>query len=201
MGRKVVNMKTVEFFFDFGSPTTYLAWQRLKQLSDQYDLEIDYKPMLLGGVFKATNNSSPVTVPAKGAYMLKDLARFAKRYNVPLNFNPNFPINTLALMRGAYGAQQLNCFDAYVTAIFEAMWVNLKNMSDPDVIGEVLSSAGLDASSLLATTQDPAIKQKLMTTTEEAIKRGAFGAPTLFMDGEMYFGQDRLDFIEEALMA
>ena len=193
-------MKTVEFYFDFGSPTAYLAWQRLKQLSDQYDLVIDYKPMLLGGVFKATNNSSPVAVPAKGAYMIKDLSRFAGRYGVPLNFNPNFPINTLPLMRGAYGAQQLRCFDAYVTAVFEAMWISLKNMSDPAVIGEVLSVAGLDAAALMATTQDPDIKKKLIDVTDEAIKRGAFGAPTLFMDGEMYFGQDRLDFIEEALI-
>ena len=193
-------MKTVEFYFDFGSPTTYLAWQRLKQLQNQYDLEVDYKPMLLGGVFKATGNSSPVMVPAKGAYMGVDLARFAKRYGVSLNFNPFFPINTLSLMRAAFGAKKLGCFDTYVDTVFKAIWVKRKNMGDPDVVAAVLLKAELDGAALMATTQDPDIKKKLIDVTDEAIKRGAFGAPTLFMDGEMYFGQDRLDFIEEALI-
>ncbi len=192
-------MKTVEFYFDFGSPTTYLAWQRLLQLQGQYDFNIDYKPMLLGGVFKATGNSSPVMIPAKGKYMMADMARFAKRYGVPMNMNPNFPINTLPLMRAAHGALKLGCFDLYVKTIFEAMWINGNNMSDPSVIGSVLTAAGLDSAALMVSTQDPEIKQTLIDVTDEAINRGAFGAPTLFMDGEMYFGQDRLDFIEEAL--
>jgi 2-hydroxychromene-2-carboxylate isomerase len=192
--------KTLEFYFDFGSPTAYLAYQRLQQLQQQYDLQVEYKPILLGGVFKAAGNTSPVAVPAKGNYMLKhDLPRFAKRYGVPLNFNPHFPINTLPLMRGAIAAGRLGCFDAYAECMFNGVWVDQLNLGDPDVITGTLQGAGLDADALLALCQDPEVKAELVTATEAAVERGVFGAPTLFMDGEMYFGQDRLDFVEEAL--
>jgi 2-hydroxychromene-2-carboxylate isomerase len=194
--------KTLEFYFDFGSPTAYLAHKRLQQLSDQYPLEVTYIPMLLGGVFKATNNTSPVAIPAKGKYMLEhDLPRFAARYNVELNFNPHFPINTLTLMRAAIAAAHLKCLPIYIDAMFDAVWVQQKNMGEPEIIGQVLTDAGLDAASLLAQTQDPKVKAELIANTEAAVARGAFGTPTLFMDGAMYFGQDRLDFIEEALQA
>ncbi len=194
--------KTLEFFFDVGSPTTYLAHKRLGQLHAQYDLDVLYMPMLLGGVFKASGNTSPVAIPAKGKYMLEqDLPRFAARYGVPLSFNPHFPINTLNLMRGAIAAQQLGCFDAYINRVFDAIWVEGKNMGDAQVVSEVLASAGLDAGQLLARSQDPQVKAALVANTEAAVARGVFGAPTLFMDGAMYFGQDRLDFIEEALQA
>lgn len=192
--------KTLEFYFDFGSPTAYLAYKRLTQLQAAYDLEVIYKPMLLGGVFKAAGNASPVMVPSKGKYMMMhDLPRFQKRYGVTLNFNPNFPINTLPLMRGAIAAQELNCFDQYATAVFDAIWLKAKNLGDPEIIAETLADAGLDVEALLAKAQDPSIKQALISATEEAVEREIFGAPTMFMDGEMYFGQDRLDFIEEAL--
>ncbi len=193
--------KAVEFFFDFGSPTSYLAWRRLTVLQDQYDAVIDYRPFLLGGVFKATGNSSPIMVPAKGKYMLTDMARFAEKFGIAMNMNPYFPVNTLPLMRGAYGAKKLGCFDDYVKTVFEALWVDAANMGDPAVIGSVLSAAGLDAGALIALTQDPEIKRTLIKVTEEAVNRGAFGAPTMFMDGEMYFGQDRIDFIEDKLSA
>ncbi|CAM3517255.1 2-hydroxychromene-2-carboxylate isomerase [Parendozoicomonas haliclonae] len=191
--------KELDFYFDVGSPTAYLAHERLKQLSQQYGLKVNYKPMLLGGVHKATGNQPPGVVPFKGKYMLKDIPRFARRYNVPMTFNSAFPINTLPLMRGALAAEQQGCFMAYVDTVFKAMWVNNKNMGKLEIIGEVLTEAGLDADALITATQDPAIKQALITVTEEAVAREVFGAPTLFMDGEMYFGQDRLDFIEEAL--
>ena len=192
--------RTVEFYFDFGSPTAYLAYRRLRQLAQAYGLTIEYRPILLGGVFKATGNTSPVAIPAKGEYMLKhDLPRFARRYGVPLNFNPHFPINTLNLMRGAIAAMRLGCFDAYADAVYDAIWVGEKNMGDPDVVADTLTAAGLDADALLGLSQEPEVKSELVKATEEAVARGVFGAPTLFMDGEMYFGQDRLDFIEEAL--
>jgi 2-hydroxychromene-2-carboxylate isomerase len=128
-----------------------------------------------------------------------DLPRFARRYGVTLRFNPHFPINTLNLMRGAIAAQRLGCFDTYVDAVYEATWVGEKNMGDPEVVAATLAAAGLDAEALLALSQDPQVKSELAEATEAAVARGVFGAPTLFMDGEMYFGQDRLDFIEEAL--
>ena len=192
--------KQLDFYFDFGSPTAYLAHCRLQQLTAQYDLTVNYRPMLLGGVFKATANTSPVTLPAKGAYMLQqDLPRFSRRYGVPLNFNPHFPINTLNLMRGALAAEQLGCLAPYIDAMFTAVWVDGKDMGDPGTVAATLDDAGLDSEQLLALSQQPDIKAALVAATEAAVERGCFGAPTLFMDGEMYFGQDRLDFVEEAL--
>lgn len=192
--------KTLEFYFDFGSPTAYLAHKRLGQLQSQYALTVEYKPMLLGGVFKATGNVSPVTIPAKGQYMLAhDLPRFAKRYNATLNMNPHFPINTLHLMRGAIAAQQLGCMENYTNSVYDAVWVAGKNMGDSEVVVEHLSNAGLDTEAILSLAQDPDIKAQLIANTDAAVERGVFGAPTFFMDSEMYFGQDRLDFVEEAL--
>ncbi|MEH6581162.1 MAG: 2-hydroxychromene-2-carboxylate isomerase [Halioglobus sp.] len=192
--------KQLDFYFDFGSPTTYLAHKRLQQLNEQYGLTVNYRPILLGGLFKATGNTSPVAIPAKGHYMLThDLPRFSKRYGVTLNMNPFFPINTLTLMRGVFAAIRLDCLAAYVDAVFDAVWVDSKNMGDAAIVAETLTAAGLDAEALMALTQDPEIKAELITSTEAAVELGAFGAPTLFMDGEMFFGQDRLDFVEEAL--
>jgi 2-hydroxychromene-2-carboxylate isomerase len=204
MGRKMVGdnamTKSVDFYFDVGSPTTYLAHNRLKQLKLEYGCSIIYHPVLLGGLFKASGNSSPVTVPAKGRYMMmEDLPRFAKLYNVSLNNNPHFPINTLNLMRGAVSALNEAYFDTYIDTIFNAIWVESRNMADIDTVIEVLSVAGLDAKAILEATQKPEVKQKLISNTEQAVERGLFGAPTMFVDGEMFFGQDRLQFVEAAL--
>ena len=192
--------KSVEFYFDVGSPTAYLAHKRLKQLKSEYGCSIIYHPVLLGGLFKASGNSSPVTVPAKGRYMMmEDLPRFAKLYNVSLNNNPHFPINTLNLMRGAVSALNEAYFDTYIDTIFNAIWVESRNMADIDTVIEVLSVAGLDAKAILEATKKPEVKQKLISNTEQAVERGLFGAPTMFVDGEMFFGQDRLQFVEAAL--
>jgi 2-hydroxychromene-2-carboxylate isomerase len=194
--------KSLEFYFDVGSPTAYLAWRRLWQLREQYGLEIVYRPMLLGGIFKATGNASPVSIPAKGDYMLQhDLPRFALRYAVDLNLNPHFPINTLPLMRSAIAAQHQDCIEDYLDAVFPAIWVDGKNMGDSEIIAAVLRDAGMDMDALLTASQDPAVKQGLIEATEAAAARGVFGAPTMYLDGEMFFGQDRLDFIEERLVA
>ena len=194
--------KTIEFYFDFGSPTAYLAYQRLLQLREQYGASIEYRPMLLGGVFKATGNRSPIAVPAKGAYMMNhDLPRFARRYGVALNSNPHFPINTLYLMRGAIAAREMGCFDTFVDVVYRALWQDGKNMGDPGVVVGVLAEAGLDAAALMARSQEADVKAALVSATEAAVARGVFGAPTLFMGEEMFFGQDRLDFVEEILAA
>lgn len=192
--------KTVEFYFDFGSPTAYLAHKRLQQLKKQYQCQLEYKPMLLGGIFKATGNASPVALPAKGEYMLiHDLPRFAKRYQVNLKFNPHFPINTLYLMRAALAAKQLNCFDAYVDCVYKALWEEEKNMGDMEIVEKSLTEAGLDAQELISLSQSDDIKTTLIQLTEDAVARKIFGAPTLFIEDEMFFGQDRLDFVEERL--
>lgn len=194
--------KTVEFYFDFGSPAAYLAWTQLPALCAQAGATLAYRPMLLGGVFKATGNRSPAEVPAKGDYVRRDFERHAARYGVPLRFNPHFPINTLLLMRGAT-AMQLHeggaRFDDYCRAIFRAMWVDGQNLGDPQVVGRVLHQAGFDPTAMLAMTSEPAVKERLKEVTEEAVARGVFGAPTMFVGDQMYWGQDRLDFVREAL--
>ncbi len=191
--------KAVEFFFDFGSPATYLAWTQIQALADRCNAEIQWRPMLLGGVFKASGNQSPVTVPAKGAYMLDDLARFARRYDVEMQFNPHFPVNTLMLMRGAVAYQNSERFHDYLQAVFRALWVDGKNLNEPEVVSEVLAAAGFDTDEFLSLCSSDEVKTTLKTNTEEAVERGVFGAPTMFVGQEMFFGQDRLDFVEAAL--
>jgi len=195
--------QTIEFLFDFGSPTTYLAHTQMPQLAADTGARIDYVPMLLGGVFKATGNQSPVLVPAKGRWMGGDLVRFARRYGVPFTFNPHFPINTLTLMRGAVGLQmrQPDRFMRYVDAVFHALWVEPVNLGDATVLAATLGAAGFDAAQFQALVSDPEVKTKLIANTEAAVARGAFGAPTCFVGQQMFFGQDRLDFVREAATA
>lgn len=193
--------KSVEFYFDFGSPTSYLAYTQLPAICAEAGAELVYRPVLLGGVFQATGNTSPIAIPAKGRYTLIDISRFARRYGVPMKMNPHFPINTLTLMRAATGIQlrQPDRFEAFLACVFKGMWVDALNLGDPAVLGPVLAEAGFDPQALLALTADQAIKDALKANTDAAIKRGMFGAPTLFVGNEMFFGQDRLDFVREAL--
>jgi 2-hydroxychromene-2-carboxylate isomerase len=194
-------MKTFEFWFDFGSPAAYLAFTQIPRIEVETGATATYRPMLLGGVFQATGNQSPATIPAKGKYIFNDFKRFAKRYDVPFNSNPHFPINTLLLMRGAAGMQQQlpDQFLTYCHAVFQAIWVDALNMNDPATVGAALHKAGFDPQQLMALANDQATKDALKTTTAEAVSRGAFGAPTFFVDGQMFWGQDRLDFVKEAL--
>ena len=192
----------IDFYFDFGSPTSYLAYFRLKQLAQQYSVEIHYKPVLLGGIFKQTQNSSPAMIPAKARYMMRDdLPRFAKRYDIEFKLNPYFPINTLPLMRGALAARKLGCLERYNEIIFTAIWYKGLNMADIEIITTELAAGDIDVNALMALSQDSEIKQSLITLTDEAVARGLFGVPTLFIGDDMYFGQDRFDFIEQELIA
>lgn len=193
--------KTVEFYFDLGSPATYLAYTQLPKICANAQSELTYIPMLLGGVFKATGNASPAMIPAKGRYMFKDLDRFAKRYGVQLRFNPHFPINTLILMRAVTGMQmhQPQRFAEFVDCLFKALWVEGRNLNDPQTVAAVLTESGFDAQETMALTNDESVKAALKENTEAAIKRGVFGAPSMFIGDQLFFGQDRLDFVEEAL--
>ena len=193
--------KTIEFWFDFGSPTTYLAHTQLPRIARETGARLLYRPMLLGGVFKATGNTSPVMVPAKGRWMNRDIARWAARYGVPFGFNPHFPVNTLTLMRGAIGLQlrqSPKVFSSYVDAVFDAMWVQPRNLGDAGEVAAVLAKGGIDAQAFAALVADPEIKTALVAQTEQAVARGVFGAPTCFVGEEMFFGQDRLEFVREA---
>ena len=159
--------------------------------------------MLLGGVFKATGNASPVTVPAKGRWMNDDIARWARALRRAVRFNPHFPINTLTLMRGATGLQMRapDDFERYLEVVERAMWETPTNLGDPAVLAATLAAAGFDVDAFTALVADPEVKARLVATTEEAVARGVFGAPTFFVGEAMFFGQDRLDFVREALLA
>jgi len=192
-------MKTVEFYFDFGSPASYLAGKVLPRIAEAADARIIWRPMLLGGVFKATGNASPAMVPAKGRHMMIDLDRFAARYEVDFRLNSNFPINTLSLMRGAAGLQGDKKLRPYIEMVFDAIWVADRNLNDPEVVGEVLMENGFDADEFLQLISTPEVKERLKSDTEDAVARGIFGAPSMFIGDDMYFGQDRLQFVAEAL--
>lgn len=198
---EILMNKAVEFYFDVGSPAAYLAWTQLPKLALEMHAEIVYRPFLLGAVFQATGNRSPMEVPAKGHYLQDDLARYARRYGVGFRHNPYFPINTLMLMRGALGLQMRDPgrMPAYVDAVYRAIWVDVKNMNDPATVAEVLQQAGFDADKMLVLAADQAVKDQLKVQTQDAVSRGVFGAPTFFVNNQMFWGQDRLDFIKEAL--
>ena len=194
--------KTIEFFFDFGSPTTYLAHTQLPRIAREVRAELVYRPMLLGGVFKTTGNTNPVTMPAKDRWIKQNITRWARRWGVPFTFNPHFPINTLTLMRGATGLQmrQPEAFTRYVDAVFDAMWVKPRNLGDAAVLAATLAEAGFDAEAFMALVADAEVKARLVATTEEAVARGVFGAPSCFVGDQLFFGQDRLDFVREAAL-
>ena len=193
--------KAVECFFDVGSPTAYLAWTQLPAIAKETGANLVWRPMLLGGVFKATGNQSPIAVPAKGQWMATDLPRWAQRYLVPFQHNPHFPINTLALMRGATSIQmrQPERLNDYLRAVFKALWAKPVNMGDPAVVATTLAAAGFEPAAFEALVSDPEVKAQLVANTEEAVRRGVFGAPSCFVGDEMFFGQDRLDFVRDAL--
>lgn len=193
--------KIVEYYFDFGSPAAYLASTQLTALATETGATVVWRPMLLGGVFVATGNSSPANVPSKGKYIFQDFDRFARRYGVALRRNPYFPINTLTLMRIAVGLELRDDprFTDYCGAMYRAIWVDAQNMNDPKVAAHALSAAGFDAAALLALASEQVVKDRLKALTEAAVARGVFGAPTFFVGEQMFWGQDRLDFVREAL--
>jgi 2-hydroxychromene-2-carboxylate isomerase len=194
--------REVEYFFDVGSPTSYLAWTQLPRIAAEAGASIAWRPMLLGGVFKATGNASPVAVPAKGRWMGDDIRRWADRYGVTFRFNPHFPINTLTLMRGATGYQmrQPERLIPYLAVVERHLWETPRNLGDPAVLASTLTESGFDAHEFAVLVADPEVKARLVATTEEAVARGVFGAPTFFVADAMFFGQDRLDFVREALL-
>ena len=194
-------MKSVEFYFDLGSPYSYLAYYRLLQIAEQQEIQIVYKPILLGGVFKATGNRSPIEVPVKGVYSILDMQRWAEYYQIQMQMNPHFPMNTLTLMRILTGVQLLHLekFEQVLKLLFDAMFGTPQNLNEPTVLAEVLEPSGFSVEDIMSMVQSDVVKQKLITETEQAIQRGIFGAPTFFVGDEMYWGQDRLHFVEQAL--
>ena len=191
--------RTLEFYFDYGSPYSYLADTQVEAIVRRAGATLQRKPMLLGGVFKATGNASPMTVALKSKWSAFDMPMWARHYGVPFQRNPFFPVNTLALMRGAAAAQIDGLFERYHPAIYKAMWVDGRNLNDINEIAAVLVAAGLDATKFGKRIHDQDVQDRLKATTDEAVARGVFGAPTCFVDNMMFFGNDRLPFVELAL--
>ena len=197
--------KTLELIFDFGSPNAYLAMKALPELLDRTGADLLITPCLLGGIFKATGNKAPMIqyadAPAKLAYENLEMRRFIEKHGLhKFRLNPHFPVNTLTIMRGAIVADDEGVLDDYIDAVNRAMWEDALKMDDTEVIATFLSANGFDGPALLARTQEPEIKAKLVANTEAAVARGVFGIPTFFVGDAMFFGKDRLGQVEEALL-
>lgn len=188
--------KRLEFFYDYVSPYSYLANSRVREVGGS---GLVYRPMFLGGVMQASGNLPPGTLEVKGQYLRKDIARWAEHYGIEYNRNPNFPQNTLKALRLAIVAQQDGIFPEVHGSLYTAMFVDGKDLSDDRILGEIMNSTGMDAPATFSRIAEQAIKNELKANTEEAVARGAFGAPTFFVGDKMFFGNDRFDFIEKAL--
>jgi 2-hydroxychromene-2-carboxylate isomerase len=191
-----------QFLFDFGSPNAYLSHEAIPAIEQRTGTKFEYVPILLGGIFKATNNRSPAETLAgvknKPEFMRLETERFLQRFKVqPYVWNPFFPVNTLNLMRAAIAAKLEGVFERYVEAAFHHMWREPKKMDDPEVAAKALSSSGLDGARLLTRAQEPEVKAKLLENTQSAVERGAFGSPTFFVGSEMFFGKEQLREVEE----
>jgi 2-hydroxychromene-2-carboxylate isomerase len=197
-----VSSTAPQFMFDFGSPNAFLSHEAIPAIEKRTGVKFEYVPILLGGIFKATNNKSPAETLAgiknKRDFHALETERFLKRFQVkPYTWNPFFPVNTLNLMRAAIAAQLEGVFEKYADAAFHHMWVEPKKMDDPEVAMKALSGSGLDAAKLFARAQEPEVKAKLIENTQSAVERGAFGSPTFFVGKEMFFGKEQLREVEE----
>ncbi len=191
-----------QFMFDFGSPNAFLSHEAIPAIEKRTGVKFEYVPVLLGGIFKATNNKSPAETLAgvknKREFHAIETERFVKRFHVkPYTWNPFFPVNTLNLMRAAIAAQFEGVFERYVAATFHHMWEEPKKMDDPDVAAKALTASGLDAAKLFARAGDADVKARLIENTQSAVERGAFGSPTFFVGKEMFFGKEQLREVEE----
>ena len=195
---------SVQFFFDFGSANAYMSHRVIPAITNRTGVKFDYVPMLLGGLFKLSNNRSPAEtlaeVPNKRAYNKLELARFMAAHDIrDFQPNPYWPLNTMQIMRAAVAAQQLGCSVQYVDTMFSQMWEQGKDLSNAEVILSALNAAGLNGQALISATQDPLVKGRLVANTQQAYERGAFGSPTFFVGDQMFFGKDRLREVEEEI--
>ena len=197
---------SVQFLFDFGSPNAYMCHKVIPAIEDRTGVRFEYVPILLGGLFKLANNRSPAEafagIPNKRAYDKLEIERFLTKHKLSkFRFNPNFPVNTLSIMRGAVAAKKLGVFERYVNTMYAGMWEEGLNLSDPVVIQTTLSRNALDAEVLMKTIQDSDVKSTLLDNTQKAYDQGAFGSPTFFVGKEIYFGKDRLREVEEEIVS
>ena len=195
--------ETVEFFFDVGSPYSYMASTQIGDLIERTGAEVEWRPFLLGGVFKATGNDMPAALEPKAEYMLADLHRWAEHYDVPFQMNSGFPVNTLLAQRAIHAAEELTpgTTAQIAMSLFRAVWAEDRDVSKPEVVAQVASEAGLDGEDIVAMSQQQQIKDRLRAESDEAVDRGAFGAPTFFVGEAMFWGNDRLQFVEAELQS
>jgi 2-hydroxychromene-2-carboxylate isomerase len=193
--------RRIEFYFDVGSPTSYLAWRRLPKLAERFGASLDYKPVLLGGIFKAIENRAPTEVTAKATWFRQDVERCAQRDGTPFRWNPNFPINSMLTMRAAAGLAGSPQFFRLLEAAFEGFWQEGLNMADDSVVDRQLEKHGLDPRMVREVAAKAETKTALKEQTEAAVSRGVFGCPTMIVGDRLAFGQDRLVDVEEALGA
>ena len=197
-------MKKIDFYFDFASPNAHLSHKVMQVIKEKYEVELNYIPVLLGGIFKATNNKPPMEqffgVMNKNEYQSKEMQRFIERHKIDsFQMNPHFPVISLQIIRGAVAAEMDGYLEEYIDKVLVHMWEEPKKMDDPEVIKAAFEESGFDSEKLMAQMQDPDVKAKLISNTEEAVKKGVFGIPTFFVDDEMYFGKDTIWMIEEIL--
>ena len=195
---------SAEFHFDFGSPNAYLSHLVLPAIEARTGVAFSYVPVLLGGVFKATNNVSPMVslqgIKNKPEYQRLETQRFVRQHGITdFRPNPHFPVNTLQIMRGAVFAERDGFLAAYVDAVYRHMWTEAKKMDDPDVIAAALAEADLPAERIMAGIQQADVKAKLIANTEGAVQRGVFGSPSFFVGDELFFGKDKLRDVEEEI--
>jgi 2-hydroxychromene-2-carboxylate isomerase len=196
----------VEFHFDFGSPNAYFAHRLIGGIEQRTGAKFTYVPILLGGVFKLTNNQPPMVqfkdVKAKQNYQRLEITRFIRKHGLSeFRMNPHFPVNTVQIMRGAIVAEMDAIFAHYVDAVFKLMWEDGTKLDDPDVFRQALDARGLDGGRILARIKDQDVKDALLRNTERSVARGTFGAPTFFVGEEIFFGKDRLCDVEEEIAA
>jgi 2-hydroxychromene-2-carboxylate isomerase len=198
-------MPTLEFFFDCSSPWTYLAFNGIEALAAEAGADLVWKPILVGGVFNTVNASvyeqRANPLPVKLRYYAKDLQDWATRAGIAIGSPPVFPVNSVKAMRGCFVALDAGVLPAYARAVFEAYWGDLRDISQPEVLEAVIVGCGLDSADFFERIATPETKQRLRDTTEELIERGGFGSPTMFVAGDdMYFGNDRLPLVGDALL-
>ena len=195
----------IQFLFDFGSPNAYLAHKVIPSIERRNGVKFEYVPVLLGGIFKATGNKSPLEtlrgIKNKPEYAILERQRFLRRHGITtFKINPFFPVNTLLLMRGAVAAQFEDMFEAYLNAAYHHMWEEPKKMDHPEVFRSAFQASGIDIDRIIARLHQDDVKQKLIENTEDAVRRGAFGSPTFFVGDEMFFGKDQLRDVEESIV-
>ena len=202
----MANPPKVDFLFDFGSPNAYLSDLVIPSIEKRTGVKFNYIPVLLGGIFKATNNKSPfeslADIPVKMKHQKVETDRFLRKHNImSFKLNPHFPVNTLMLMSGAVAAQAEGVFEPYFKAAYHHMLEDPKKMDDLETFKAAFKSSSIDVDKLMARAQQDDVKKKLIDNTNEAVARGAFGSPTFFVGDEMFFGKDQLREVEDEIVA